>query len=579
MPAPTASQSPDHAAEHATGMLAAAVRVVSGLTLLSRFAGLARDVITARIFGDSLLGSAFRAAYALPNLFRRLFGEGALSAAFIPQYALLRRDDPARARTLANAIVALLTLTTSVLTGLIMLGLLVRLWLFPISDDAALSVKLILLMIPMMPAVCIAAILAGVLQTQNKFAIPAAAPIVLNLFQIAAGVLYFVAVVASRTTAAYVIGFAALLASWATVAWSLHALRGQVAWHRLSWKELRDPTSPTGESVRKVLARFLPVVLGLGTLQLNTMLDTVIAMWPVWIGPTMFGRPTPLDESSNAIISYTQTLYQFPLGVFGIAVATAIFPLLSSTSDRTTEFAEHLRRGLRLSFFIALPATIGLILVRHDLIASVFGGGSKTFTDEGLARAAAVLMGFAPGVWAYSLNHVMTRAYYAKGDTKTPMRVAVACVLINLTLNLTLIWRFQEAGLAWATASSAMVQVLTLVALAPKLVGVRPITSDTLVAFAKIGVAALAMAGAVIGFQQFVPRVVAGLDLAETLAPDRWLTWTLRLAGCVVAGAGTYALAAFALRLPELRWLMQRAPRGGHGGPGSPSGVSGMSFE
>jgi putative peptidoglycan lipid II flippase len=575
MPAPSADHAPANSAEHATGALAAAVRVVSGLTLLSRFAGLARDVITARIFGDSLLGSAFRAAYALPNLFRRLFGEGALSAAFIPQYALLRRDDPARAQLLANAIVALLTLTTSALTGLIMLGLLVRLWLFPITEDAAISVKLILLMIPMMPAVCIAAILAGVLQTQNKFAIPAAAPILLNLFQIAAGVLYFLAVIESKNTAAYMIGLAALLASWATVAWSLHALKGQVAWHRLSWRELRDPASATGESVRKVLSRFLPVVLGLGTLQLNTMLDTVIAMWPVWIGPTMFGRPTPLDESSNAIISYTQTLYQFPLGVFGIAVATAIFPLLSSTSDRTTEFAEHLRRGLRLSFFIALPATVGLILVRHDLIAAVFGGGSKTFTDEGLTRAAAVLMGFAPGVWAYSLNHVMTRAYYAKGDTKTPMRVAIACVLINLTLNLTLIWRFKEAGLAWATATSATVQVLTLILLAPRLLGVRPITQDSLLAFAKIAVAAGCMAGAVLALQHLAPRLIAAMNLTETLSPDRWLTWTLRLAGCVLVGAGTYAVAAVLLRLPELRWLTQRAPRGGSGG----SGVSGMSFD
>jgi putative peptidoglycan lipid II flippase len=575
MPAPSADHASANSAEHATGALAAAVRVVSGLTLLSRFAGLARDVITARIFGDSLLGSAFRAAYALPNLFRRLFGEGALSAAFIPQYALLRRDDPARAQLLANAIVALLTLTTSALTGLIMLGLLVRLWLFPITEDAAISVKLILLMIPMMPAVCIAAILAGVLQTQNKFAIPAAAPILLNLFQIAAGVLYFLAVIESKNTAAYVIGLAALLASWATVAWSLHALKGQVAWHRLSWRELRDPASATGESVREVLSRFLPVVLGLGTLQLNTMLDTVIAMWPVWIGPTMFGRPTPLDESSNAIISYTQTLYQFPLGVFGIAVATAIFPLLSSTSDRTTEFAEHLRRGLRLSFFIALPATVGLILVRHDLIAAVFGGGSKTFTDEGLARAAAVLMGFAPGVWAYSLNHVMTRAYYAKGDTKTPMRVAIACVLINLTLNLALIWRFKEAGLAWATATSATVQVLSLILLAPRLLGVRPITQDTLLAFAKIAVAAGCMAGAVLALQHFAPRLIAATNLTETLSPDRWLTWTLRLAGCVLVGAGTYAVAAVLLRLPELRWLTQRAPRGGSGG----SGVSGMSFD
>ncbi len=572
MPIPSRIQTDSQLSDQdATGLLAAAVRVVSGLTLLSRFAGLARDVITARIFGDSLLGSAFRAAYALPNLFRRLFGEGALSAAFIPQYALLHRDAPQRAKALANVIVALLTLTTSVLTALIMMGLFIRLQFFPITADAALSVKLIILMIPMMPAVCIAAILAGVLQTQNKFAIPAAAPILLNLFQIVAGILYYFAVIESKTTAAYAIGAAALLASWATVAWSLHALRGQVAWHKITLRELFNPSTTTGESVRRVLASFLPVVLGLGTLQLNTMLDTVIAMWPVWIGPTMFGRPTPLDASSNAIISYTQTLYQFPLGVFGIAVATAIFPLLSSSSDKPEAFATHLRRGLRLSLFIALPATLGLMLVRHDLVSSVFGGGSKTFKDEGLARAADVLMGFAPGVWAYSLNHVMTRAFYAKGNTTTPMRVAIGCVLINLTLNLTLIWSLKEAGLAWATAASATVQLLTLLILAPRHLGVNPLTRETVVTFAKIGLAALVMSGAVLALQRAAPLVQETLHLK----PDRWLTGTLRLGACVVVGAGTYAAAAKLLKLPELRWLTQRAPRATRGA----DTTSGMSFD
>jgi putative peptidoglycan lipid II flippase len=164
----------------------------------------------------------------------------------------------------------------------------------------------------------------------------------------------------------------------------------------------------------------------------------------------------------------------------------------------------------------------------------------------------------------------MTRAYYAKGDTKTPMRVAVACVALNLTLNLTLIWRFKEAGLAWATAASATAQLITLVALAPRCLGVRPLTRDVLAAFARIALAAGIMSGAVWGFLRLAPWLQSSAGLAD----DRWLTCTLRLATCVIIGAGTYALAAVLLRLPELRWLTQRAPRGTGG-----SGMSGMSFE
>jgi putative peptidoglycan lipid II flippase len=292
-------------------------------------------------------------------------------------------------------------------------------------------------------------------------------------------------------------------------------------------------------------------------------MDMVIAMWPLWIGATMFGRPVPLDGASNAILSYTQTLYQFPLGVFGIAVATAVFPLLSRSADQPEEFVQHLRRGLRLSLFIGLPASIGLVLVRHDLIAVIFGGGKKAFSDDGLARSASVLLGFAPAVWAYSLNHVLTRAFYAKGNTTTPMRVAMCCVGLNLILNFTLIWPLREAGLAWSTAIGATAQCLTLALLAPKHLGVRLFDTTTWRAFARIGLVAIVMAGA----------VSATLVLWPT-DPQRWWQHVVRLSAGVVVGAGVYALAARLLRLEELRWLLTRAPVGT-----GKDGAQGMSFD
>ncbi|MFO0830804.1 MAG: murein biosynthesis integral membrane protein MurJ [Phycisphaerales bacterium] len=553
---PTSGQDGQPATAHDAhaGFLAAAIRVVSGLTLLSRFAGLARDVLTARLFGDGAVGSAFRAAYALPNFFRRLFGEGALSAAFLPEYTLLSRDDPARASALASRVVWLVTLATGVITLVAEAALLARTAFWPADPELSMSIRLIMLMLPMMPMVCVTAILGGMLQAHGRFAVPAAGPIILNLFQIAAGAVFYAGLLSGRTLAAYVVGISAVVATLATVFWSLHALRGKVTWTR-GFEESR-------EAGKRVLERFLPAVLGLGTLQLNTMIDTVIAMWPIWLGPTMFGHDTPLDARSNAILSYTQTLYQFPLGVFGIAVATAVFPLLSRASDKPSEFTAHLRRGVRLSLFIGLPASVGLILVRHDLVGVIFGGGRRSFTDEGLGRCAAVLLGFAPAVWVYSLNHVLTRAYYAKGDTRTPMRIAVTCVGINITLNFSLIWTLREAGLAWATASSAAVQCLLLQMFLHRRLSVRLWDGDTLWAVARTSLIALLMGVCVLGVAKVLP------------AGDRWAERVPRLAGCVCTGGVAYALIALLLRAPELRWLMHRAPPGS-----SKDGMSGMSFE
>jgi len=531
---------------HFAGAMAGAIRVVSSLTLLSRFAGLARDVATAHIFGSGPTASAFRAAYAIPNLFRRLFGEGALSAAFLPEYTRLVKNGSPVAPRLASLVCWLLTLVTGVLTLVLEGVLLLILSIAPGDADRALSLKLMMLMLPMMPMVCITAILGGMLQVHGRFGPPAAAPILLNVFQIAAGALFFVGFINDASTMAYIVGAAAGLASIAQVLWSLHALRGSVAWTHVY--------DGAAESARLILKRFVPVLLGLGTLQLNTMLDVVIAMWPIWVGPLMFGLKHPLDDASNGILSYTQALYQFPLGVFGLAVATAVFPLLSRAADDGELFLSTLRRGLRLSLFIGLPASLGLILVRHDLVAVVYSGSKTGFGPDAIGRAANVLMGFAPAVWAYSLNHVYTRAFYAKGDTSTPMKLAVCMVALNLTLNLTLLWSLREAGLAWATAISATVQCLILGWLCSRRLGVRIIDAATLRAFASIAVVTLAMSAAVFTLQWSLPEA------------NRWWPHAWRLLAACGVGAIVFTAAAWVLKLPELRWLLQRGV--GRGNPG-----------
>lgn len=525
---------------HAAAPLARAVRTVGSLTLVSRVAGLARDLVHARLFGDSPIGSAFMAAWAIPNLFRRLFGEGALAAAFIPEYAQLHRRDPETADRFATCTVGLLALVTGGLLVVGEIGLLALLWLTdPADPDRALSFRLVMVMLPFMPLVCVAAILGGMLQTHGRFGPTAAAPIVLNAMVIGAALPFYLAESQERERAAYWIGLAAVSAGLVQVAWALRALRRHVRW--------RSGFGAAAAPLRRLSRRFVPVVVGMGTIQLNSFLDTLIAMWPLWVGPTILGVAYPMDTSSNAVLAFTQRLYQFPLGVFGVAVATAVFPLLARHAGDNPRFMETLRRGLRLSFFIGLPASAGLVLVRTDLTGAMYAGGGSAFSAEGVARAGAVLLGYAPGVWAYSLNHVTTRAFYASGDMRTPMRIALWMVALNLATNCLLIWPLGEAGLAWSTSLSATVQLVLLTRAARRITGRPVLDTPTLRAMLRTGASTVVMVAAVLLAMQAAPT------------GQEWADAIVRLGIAVGVGAAAFGAAAWTTRQHELRWLLGRA--------------------
>lgn len=528
--------------------LSAAVRTVSGVTLLSRVGGLIRDILIVRIFGSSpAVGSAFTAAFAIPNMFRRLLGEGALSAAFIPAYTAAQRDGRAGADRLASLTLAVLGLVAGAVTLLVELVILVVLLLIEYEPQRDLSLKLIMVMMPFMPLICMAAILAGMLQVHGRFGPANAGPLILNTLITAVGVVaLFTDALASRPTA-YALGAATVLSGVTQVLWFRKLLRPHVRWRR-DWRGAVP-------AARQMMRKFVPVAIGLGTLQLNALIDTFIAMYPIWFAGTIFGVAYPLDGASNIILSQTMRLYQFPLGVFGIAVATAVFPMLARLAGDPGRFLETLRRGLRLSLFIGLPASLGLILIRHDVTAVLFGRvGASTagFDDAAVARAAAVLLGFAPGVWAYSLNHVLMRAFYALGDTRTPMRVALGAVLFNLALNLTLIWPLGEAGLAWATSLSAMAQTGVLLHL------LRGRLSPAAPVRVTDRATGLGMARAVAA--SLVMALCVGLLLWGLSGISGFGGSLLRLGGGTVVGTASYVLACKFMRVEELRWLFSRAP-------------------
>ncbi|TVS03703.1 MAG: murein biosynthesis integral membrane protein MurJ [Phycisphaerales bacterium] len=522
------------------------VRTVSGLTLVSRVAGLGRDLVTVRVFGDTMVGSAFAAAFAIPNLFRRLFGEGALSAAFLPEYVKLDKEDPDRRDGLAVGVLFVLLLVTGALTVVIELALAAVLILSPPDEARDLSLRLVMLMLPFMPMVCCAAILGAMLQSHGRFAPAAAAPILLNGCIIGAASVHFFTPIVNLEmdpkVTAHLVALAALVAGIAQVGWCVEALGGV--------SRFRRKIGDLGGSGRRVFKAFIPMVIGLGTIQLNALVDTLIAMWPVWVGPTIGGYDYPLDERSNAILTYTQRLYQFPLGVFGIAVATVAFPMLSRAASDPNAFVRTLKSAARLSLFIALPASVGLVLVRGDLTGVVFGGGEHAFSDDGLARSSAVLLGYAVAVWAYSLNHVFVRAFYAHGDTMTPLKVAVGVLGLNLALNLVLIWFLREAGLAWSTAICAILQTCVLAVLVRRF---TPADDPRGGADAR-GVSKILLTTLVMG---------AGVGALLWLWPEpaTWVGTLLRLGAACALGGVLYGAAAFAMRLDELKTLLGQSDR------------------
>jgi putative peptidoglycan lipid II flippase len=549
--------------------LGAAVRTTSLVTLLSRVFGLVRDMMIVHTFGSTALGSAFAAGFLMPNVFRRLFGEGALSAAFIPQYAKTHQTDPYRADELASYTVYMLALITSIITLIVEVCLLILLFTLPnvtqADQDRLLSIQLIMIMFPFMPAMCVAAILSGMLQVHGRFGASMTGSLFLNLFIICVGAYFMVTGQKGGPWTAYMLGIATVLSGFTQALWFVFLLRPYAKWKR--------NCSQARPLAKEMLGKFGPVVLGMGGLQISTLLDTLILMWPIWVGSTILGFVYPLDGSSTIIQRSTQLLYQFPLGVFGIAVATAAFPMLARAADQPALFLDTLRRGIRLSVFIGFPASIGLLLVSGDLTRTLFSLGQRGFDPDAVERAKWVLIGYAPAVWAYSLNHVVTRAFYAKGDTWTPMKVTIASILVNFVLNCILIWPLKEAGIAWATSICAIGQTAVMLALAKRRFcppGVPIFDGATMRAVARTLTAAVVLGAAVGLTQQAWP--IQSLARGTT---GSWLMGCARLLVCVVAGGGVYIAEALYSRSPELSWLIAR-PKGAGSSTSSGGGDVGL---
>jgi putative peptidoglycan lipid II flippase len=435
---------------------------------------------------------------------------------------------------------SLLTLLALVLTAAVVgIEIVLVIWR-AIDDDAALRLTAILM--PYMALICTAAVASGVLNVRRHFAVPAAAPTILNVAMIVA--LLGGAIVCNRSGTAHravahgtgetavahtcddatlmdwvcfsvlVAGVVQLLITGVTLKRVGFFPRFSAAW--------RDP------QLRRVFALMGPMALGLSAVQINTLVDSIIA----YLFVTENG-----ERVGPAVLGYAQFLYQLPLGVAGISLATAIFPDLSTKAaegDRAG-LAEVFSRGVRMSLFIALPSAVGLILVAEPLVATLYQRGEFDASDT--SRVAATLVFYSLGVPAYFVQHIVVRAFYALQDSRTPARAAIAMVVLDLAMNLVLVFVMEERGLALATAVCATLQVGYLLFKLKRLL--PPSGSWTLVgSLSRTLMATAAMA--------FCLALIHWWGIGGSSAP-------FRLVVLVFVGVGVYISVAYALKVEELR--------------------------
>ena len=498
--------------------------LIASLTLLSRLLGLARECTFAILFSTGEILSAFRIAFMLPNLARRLFGEGALSAAMIPVLtdSLQSRGEEASKRFVGSLMNVLIPGLTA---GVVVAEVIIIIWR-ALHDDLALQLSALLM--PYMAMICVVAVAGGVLQVRGHFATPAFAPALLNLALISAAWVGAEWAELSGIQLIYVICGGVLFGGLAQLLLTAWALKAVSFFPDLGRFRL-DP------QIKTVGTLMGPMIIGLSAVQINALMDYLIAyLFIVEEG----------ERVGPAVLGYAQYLYQLPLGVFGIALATAIFPVLSEKAAQNDRagLADVLDRGLRMSLFIALPSSVGLMFVARPLVATLYERGA--FDSSDTTRVAGVLIFYSTGLAAYFTQHIFVRAFYALKNSKTPARIALWMVGVNLILNLSLVFVLEERGLALATAVCAVIQVLWLrKRLQNEFTELQRLRRGS--SIIKMVTATAIMAGALWVFHD--PAGIGKIFHQNTF---------IQLTVMVIVGIVTYAVAAYILHIDELNMIL-----------------------
>jgi putative peptidoglycan lipid II flippase len=409
------------------------------MTMVSRVLGLIRDIVLARMFGPGDGTDAFFLAFKIPNFLRRLFAEGAFNQAFVPVLSEYRSQRAhADVRALVNNVAGSLGTTLLALTVIVIVA--APLLAIPIAygfrenpAKFALFVDMLRITFPYLFLISLTAFASAILNSYDRFAIPALTPALLNIALIGSAVLLS----PYMTQPELALAWGVLLAGVAQLVFQLPSLA------RLRLLPLPQ-LNPRHEGVRRVMTLMIPALFGVSVSQINLLLDTFIA--------------SLLVSGSVSWLYFSDRLVELPLGIFGIAIATVVLPSLSRKhADKSmAEFAGMLDWALRMVLVIALPASLALLLLSQPLIITLFQG--QNFSVDDVVKVTSSLQAYTLGLLAFMAIKIFAPGYYSRQDTATPVRIGIIAMVVNMLLNILLVFVFDFAhtGLALATSLAAM---------------------------------------------------------------------------------------------------------------------------
>jgi putative peptidoglycan lipid II flippase len=433
-----------------------AASTVSLLTLASRITGLVRDLLMAATFGASGLTDAFNVAFRIPNLFRRLFAEGAFSQAFVPALAHSKeRDGDTVTRRLIDGVATALAWALLVACVIGVAGAPLLVWALasglkssPHSFDAA--VFMTRWMFPYIGFMSLVALSAGILNTWRRFAVPAATPVLLNLAMIAAAWLGAPWFRSLGIEPIYAMAGGVMLGGVLQLAVQIPALRklGLLPRIGLTWTDLKQ--SITDPGVRRVAAMMAPALLGVGVAQISLLINTQIA--------------SHLATGSVTWLFYADRLMEFPTALLGVALGVVLMPQLAAAhADQDAKrYSAMLDWGLRLVVLLAVPSSIALLVFNVPLVATLFHYGA--FKDNDVRQVGLALAGYGAGLVGLVAIKVLAPGFYARQDMRTPVRIAIAVLVITQLLNLLLVPWLRHAGLALSISLGALINAGWLLA-------------------------------------------------------------------------------------------------------------------
>ncbi|MBI2792579.1 MAG: murein biosynthesis integral membrane protein MurJ [Gammaproteobacteria bacterium] len=426
-----------------TNKLFRSTAIVSLMTFVSRVVGFIRDMVLAHIFGASAGMDAFLLAFKIPNFMRRLFAEGAFSQAFVPVLSEYRSTrSPQDVKALVDKVFGALSAVLFLVTVLGVIGAPLLIWLFAPGFSTTdsrfpLACHLLQITFPYIFFISLTAFAAGVQNAHGKFAMPAFTPVLLNICLII-GAYFFSSYFTQPVTA---LAWSVMVAGVAQLIFQAPFLAKLALFpsFKLDW---RDP------GVKRVLTLMSPALIGASVMQINLLVDTIFASF--------------LPVGSLTWLYYSDRLLEFPIGMFGVALATVVLPHLSQeyAKNSHTGFSASVDWALRWILLIGIPATVGLVMMASPLLATLFQYGR--FTSHDVIMASRSLIALSMGLVFFLAVKVLVSAFYARQNTKLPVKVAIFAMLANVVLNALLIGPLAHAGLALASSLSSIINVLLL---------------------------------------------------------------------------------------------------------------------